>query len=81
VFRFLADAASYQSENNDLMDGQGFEFYIRAVAETHKITGEKFVHRSIVTNNRTMKDLDVVWFYNLRGAIEKNFDQLNIDWN
>lgn len=134
VFRFRADAASYQAESIELMDSNGIDFYIRALADTpmwdeitdicdwqtvtlaedtfeigsfeyvpltskgntksfrfvttrrpadeiHKVTGEKYVYRSIATNNRIMSDLDVVWFYNQRGAIEKNFDALNNDWN
>lgn len=52
-----------------------------ATGSTNKVTGEKCIYRSIITNNRQLSDLDVVWTYNQRGAIEKNFDQLNNDWN
>ena len=47
----------------------------------HHITGKPFAYRSIITNNLQMADIDVVWTYKPRGAIEKNFDILNNDWN
>jgi Transposase DDE domain group 1 len=53
----------------------------RSADEPHHITGKNFVYRSIITNNTQLSDLDVVYTYNQRGAIEKNFDILNNDWN
>jgi len=53
----------------------------RPTDKPHHITGENFIYRSIITNNRQLSDLDVTWTYNQRGAIEKNFDALNNDWN
>lgn len=47
----------------------------------HHITGQPFVYRSIITDNRILSDADVVWTYNQRGAIELNFTVLNNDWN
>lgn len=47
----------------------------------HKITGQPFIYRSIITTNRILSNADVVWTYNQRGAIERNFDVLNNDWN
>lgn len=53
----------------------------RKVSEVHKHTGEKYIYRTIVTNNRTMSNADVVATYNSRGRCERVFDQLNNDWN
>jgi hypothetical protein len=52
-----------------------------ANGKVNKHTGLAMVYRSIITNNRTLSDVDVVYTYNQRGAIEKNFDALNNDWN
>lgn len=53
----------------------------RPADKPHHITGQPFVYRSIITDNRTLSDVDVVWTYNQRGAIELNFSVLNNDWN
>ena len=49
--------------------------------ELHKVTGQPYVYRSVITDNRTLADEDVVWTYNQRGAIELNFSVLNSDWS
>ena len=53
----------------------------RPVDRPHHITGENFIYRSIITTNRAMSEIDVIWTYNQRGAIELNFAVLNNDWN
>lgn len=43
-------------------------------------TGDDFVYRAIMTNNREMSDLEVVEFYNDRGDSERLFDEMNNDF-
>lgn len=50
-------------------DGQGDLF-----------TGDSYVYRAIMTNNREMTDLEVVEFYNDRGESERLFDEMNNDF-
>lgn len=50
-------------------DGQGDLF-----------TGNSYVYRAIMTNNREMSDLEVVGFYNDRGESERLFDEMNNDF-
>lgn len=42
-----------------------------------------YEYRAIVTNNLTLSNKDVIYFYNKRGAIERNFDDLknNFNWH
>lgn len=42
--------------------------------------GTQFVYRAIVTNDFDMEPVDVIRFYNQRGAIERNFDMQNNDF-
>lgn len=51
------------------------------INEENKYTGEKFVVRSIITNNWKMSDQEVFKFYNNRGAMELNFTNLLNDFN
>jgi len=53
----------------------------RADGKPHHITGEPYVYRSIITDDQNISDLEVIATYNQRGAIERNFDVLNNDWN
>ncbi len=41
----------------------------------------EYKHFGIVTNNSWISDYDVIKFYNGRGAIERNFDDLKNNWN
>lgn len=43
-------------------------------------TGDNFVYRAIMTNNREMTDIEVVEFYNNRGESERLFDEMNNDF-
>jgi len=43
-------------------------------------TGDNFVYRAIMTNNREMSDVEVVEFYNDRGQSERLFDEMNNDF-
>lgn len=42
--------------------------------------GTEYVHRAILTNDWGSSDIDIVLFYNARGASERNFDALNNDF-
>lgn len=54
----------------------------RIVITRYKNKGE-YAYRGIITNNTQMSDKDVIYFYNKRGAIERNFDDLknNFNWD
>lgn len=52
----------------------------RIVITRYKNQGE-YAYRGIITNNLTMDDKEVVYFYNKRGAIERNFDDLKNNFN
>jgi len=56
------------------------EHSYRIVVTRYKIDG-KFMYRGIITNNSDMLDPDVIYFYNRRGAIERNFDDLKNNFN
>lgn len=47
----------------------------------NKFTDDKYMYRAIITNDWDMTEKEVVEFYNQRGAIEKNFDELGNDFN
>jgi hypothetical protein len=51
-------------------DGQGNLF-----------TGDHYLYRAIMTNDREMSDLNVILFYNARGESERLFDEMNNDFN
>src|SRR5690606_36095462 len=36
---------------------------------------DSFIYRAIITNEWSMSDEEIVWFYNQRGASEKIFDE------
>ena len=44
-------------------------------------TGDAFVYRAILTNDREKSNREVIVFYNARGASERLFDQMNNDFN
>lgn len=50
-------------------------------ADKNNFTDDNSIYRTIITNNYSMSDREVVEFYNQRGAIEKNFDMLLNDFN
>lgn len=52
----------------------------RVVITRYKVKGE-YAYRGIITNNTTMTDKEVIYFYNKRGAIERNFDDLKNNFN
>jgi len=41
---------------------------------------DNFIYRAIITNDEIMTDLQVIQFYNQRGASEKIFDEINNDF-
>lgn len=41
---------------------------------------DSFIYRAIITDDRKMSDVEVVEFYNQRGASEKIFDEMNNDF-
>lgn len=43
-------------------------------------TGDNFIYRAIITNDKNWSDQEVIEFYNQRGASETNFDELNNDF-
>lgn len=46
-----------------------------------RFSGKRYNYRAIVTNNWTMTPEEVFKFYNARGAIERNFDDLKNNFN
>lgn len=56
---------------------------LRADRQLNVFTGEAYNYHPILTNDFEMSDDEVVFFYNQRGAIEKEFDVLKNDfgWN
>lgn len=55
--------------------------YSYRIVVTRYMVGGEYCYRGIITNNNEMKDQDVVYFYNKRGAIERNFDDLKNNFN
>ncbi len=55
----------------------------RLVAKRALNEDGKYIYHSILTSNRSMTMREVVEFYNQRGAIEKNFDEMknHFNWN
>jgi hypothetical protein len=43
-------------------------------------TKDTYIHRSILTNDHKSTEIEVVEYYNARGASEKIFDQMNNDF-
>lgn len=56
------------------------KFY-RAVVKRVKDIDGNYSYYSILTNNYTMPKGEVLYFYNQRGAIERNFDDLKNNFN
>ena len=52
----------------------------RTNAQADLFTGDHFIYRAIMTNNREMTDLEVIHFYNDRGNSERLFDEMNNDF-
>ena len=48
---------------------------------TRVLINERYVYRAIITNDKSMSKEEVVRFYNQRGAIERNFDDLKNNFN
>lgn len=53
----------------------------RAIVKRIKNLDGKYIYYSILTNNFTMPKGEVLYFYNQRGAIERNFDDLKNNFN
>jgi len=55
----------------------------RADGQINLFTGEDFIYSAILTNNFNLTNDQIVFFYNQRGAIEREFDVLKNDfaWN
>ncbi|MBN1597881.1 MAG: IS1380 family transposase [Bacteroidales bacterium] len=56
---------------------------LRDDGQINMFTGETYNYRTILTNDHKMTDDEVVFFYNQRGTIEREFDILKNDfgWN
>ncbi len=72
----------YQVVSIDSAELERPEHSYRLVVTRYKVHGE-YSYRGIITNNNEMSDQDVIYFYNKRGAIERNFDDLknNFNWH
>lgn len=53
----------------------------RVVVTRYTNRKNEICYRGIITNNLKMSDKQVVYFYNKRGAIERNFDDLKNNFN
>ena len=42
---------------------------------------DEWRYLAIITNNRTMSEYEIIRFYNQRGEIERNFDDLKNNFN
>jgi len=49
--------------------------------QSNVFSGDHYIYRAIMTNNREMTDLEVIEFYNDRGEIERLFDGMDNDFN
>lgn len=47
---------------------------------TGDLFGKRYIYRAILTNDKEMSEEDVIRFYNVRGASERNFDMQNNDF-
>ena len=70
----------YQVVSIDSSELERPEHSYRIVVTRYKVGGE-YAYRGIITNNNKMSDPDVIYFYNKRGAIERNFDDLKNNFN
>ena len=72
----------YQVVSLDSSELEHPDYSYRLVVTRYKIKGE-YCYRGIITNNLQMSDENVIYFYNKRGAIERNFDDLknNFNWH
>jgi hypothetical protein len=48
--------------------------------QANLFSGDHYIYRAIMTNNREMTDLEVIEFYNDRGESERLFDEMNNDF-
>ncbi len=48
--------------------------------QTDVFQGDNFIYRAIITNDNTMTDEEVIYFYNQRGGAERIFDEMNNDF-
>jgi len=49
--------------------------------QSNVFSGDHYIYRAIMTNNREMTDLEVIEFYNDRGESERLFDEMNNDFH
>lgn len=49
--------------------------------QSNVFSGDHYIYRAIMTNNRKMTDLEVIEFYNDRGESERLFDEMNNDFH
>ncbi len=49
--------------------------------QANVFSGDHYIYRAIMTNNREMTDLEVIEFYNDRGESERLFDEMNNDFH
>lgn len=74
-------------EHEPFADGKKYRFVITKYVDfktnkTHRVTGENFLTRAIITNNLEWDNKRVVQFYNRRGdECERCFDQCLNDFN
>lgn len=54
---------------------------LRNDKQINMFTGEACAYASILTSDYQMTNEEILWFYNQRGAIEKEFDVLKNDFN
>jgi len=65
----------------------GDKYYRYVVSREANKTGQvdvfqedSFIYRAIITNDEAMSDIEVIKYYNQRGASEKIFDEMNNDF-
>lgn len=77
---FEVASVNYQPFNEE----KNYKYVVsREANKTNQIDifqGDSFVYRAIITNDTTMSDEEIVYFYNQRGSSEKIFDEMNIDF-
>jgi len=84
IFTPFARAARDSKSSHDLKE---YRLIItkekRKDGQVNLFTSEAYLYSSIVTNDRSMSMNEIVFFYNKRGAIEKEFEVLKYDfgWN
>lgn len=73
------ETASVIADN--LVEGRTFRLVVqRTLRDSPDLFKGEYVYRAIVTNDFGKSEVDVIDFYNRRGAIERNFDMQNNDF-